>query len=425
MSLSVKIPFMRMILTLLLVLLIGASDVAASTETPTPPGPWQNLPKLDAPAGRVVRVRSEPELQAAVRGLRSNTTILIAPGTYRLTNTLQIQGGVTNVALRGAAADRTSVVLRGRGMSQKDFGGVPHGISVAHASDVLLANFSVGDVWFHPITLQGQFGCKRVRMFNLRLFDAGEQFLKSNPGKDGHGADDCTVEHCVFEFSDTSRHWYTQGMSVHGVSNWVVRNNLFRNIRGPKHDPNVGPCIDFWKGSRNTLVEGNVLVDCRMGIRFGVFNTGKVKGVHDHEGGIIRNNLIWRQPDAVLNPDGGILVWDSPGTKILHNTVILNGTYTNGAIEYRWSDDIVVANNLTDARIWKREEASGKEANNVVIKDYEIFKDAAAANLHLAPKASLLLHQVPVLPDCRLDSEGKKRGDSTDVGACERVPIRP
>ena len=74
---------------------------------------------------------------------------------------------------------------------------------------------------------------------------------------------------------------------------------------------------------------------------------------------MIRNNAVWRQPGAVRSPDAGILVWDSPGTKVLHNTVILNNTFPQGAIDYRWSRG-VVANNLTNAPVWKREEADGR-----------------------------------------------------------------
>src|SRR5579859_3812387 len=83
----------------------------------------------------------------------------------------------------------------------------------------------------------------------------------------------------------------------------------------------------------------------------------------------------------------GILVWDSPNTKILQNTVILNGTFPSGAIDYRWGNGIVLANNLTDAPIWRREETSGRETNNVVVTELTVFADAAACDLHLAPKA--------------------------------------
>ncbi len=392
---------------------------ASSSEPLAPPGPWQSPPKLEAPKGRVVRVRTEAQLQDAVRNLRSGTTILIEPGTYRLTSTLHVRGGVKNVAIRGISDDRNGVVLKGPGMRRKEFGNTPHGIMVSNATDVLIANLSVGDVWFHPITLQGEAGCKRVHIYNVRLFDAGEQFLKSNPDGRGGGADDCIVEYCVFEFTDTARHNYTQGMSVHTAKGWVVRNNLFRNIRGPKGDAGVGGCIDFWNGSKNTTAESNVIINCRMGIRFGIVDRSRTNGFHDHEGGIIRNNLFWREKDAVQSPDAAIMVWDSPGTKVLHNTVILNGTYPGGAIDYRWCKGIVLANNLTDARIWKREQADGQEINNRLVKSLRVFRNASAADLRLTPGARDVLGPAPALSDCPLTIDGHKRSDSTDAGAYE------
>jgi hypothetical protein len=416
-------PWFRWLLPLVpLALLAAGCDnkaPAASGESPAPPGPWKSPPNLGALTGQVVKVRTEAELQQAVRNLRSNTTVLIYPGTYELTNTLFIGNGVKNVVIRGVPADCHQVILKGKGMRQQDFGNVPHGIMVNDATDVVIAHLAVGDVWYHPITLQGQAGCKRVRIFNVRLFDAGEQFLKVNPNKKGSGADDCVVEYCVFEFTDTARHAYTQGMSVHGVANWTVRNNLFRNIRGPKEEPDVGGCIDIWSGSKNTTVEGNVIVNCRMGIRFGIINKKKAEGIHDHEGGVIRNNVVWRQPGAVLSPDAGIVVSDSPNTKVLHNTVILNGTYSGGAIEYRWSNGVLLANNLTDTMIWKREQASGREENNEVSTDRTIFVNAAVGDLHLAPKAETILTKVPRLADCPLDLDGQRRGPKSDVGASE------
>ena len=60
-----------------------------------PPAP------LPPPAGAVVRVATVTQLQNAVAAIASNTTILIAPGTYNLTATLYINGTFTNVGIRG------------------------------------------------------------------------------------------------------------------------------------------------------------------------------------------------------------------------------------------------------------------------------------------------------------------------------------
>ena len=69
----------------------------------------------------------------------------------------------------------------------------------------------------------------------------------------------------------------------------------------------------------------------------------------DNSGGIVRNNFIYR--NAGVDGDVGILVADSAGTQVLHNTVLLNGTYPN-AIEYRFggTSNVLIANNLTSAR---------------------------------------------------------------------------
>jgi hypothetical protein len=408
---------MRFPLAIVLALASAVSVHSADPESPLLPGPWQHPPKLERPKGRIVLVHTEPQLVDAVLNARSNTTILIDPGTYVLSRTLYLTGGVKNVAIRGNSDERGKVVIKGRGMRNKDYANVPHGFLIGNATDVLIANLSIGDVRYHPISLQAGDSCQRVRLFNLRLFDAGEQFIKSNPDRQGRGVDDCIVEYCFFEFTDTAWHAYTQGMSVHGVRDWIVRNNFFRNIRGPKDDPAVGGCIDFWKGSRNTTVEGNVIVNCRMGIRFGIIK--KEKGLHDHEGGLVRNNVIWRQPGAVREPDGGIMIWDSPGTKVVNNTVILNGTWGPGVIEYRWSNRVVVANNLIDGNVWKREEADGKVENNVQVKDRAVFADAAKGDFRLGPKAAMLLDKVPALSYCPRDILRVKRGEQTAPGAYE------
>src|SRR4029450_7181988 len=78
-----------------------------------------SAPPLPAPTGQVISVSTVSELQAAVNGLASGQTILIQPGTYRLTQELRFRFGVTNVALRGATNNRDDVVILGSGMGTK------------------------------------------------------------------------------------------------------------------------------------------------------------------------------------------------------------------------------------------------------------------------------------------------------------------
>ena len=92
----------------LLVWLVLTSGAAAAGPA-VPPAP------LPPPAGAVVRVTTVTQLQNAVAAIASNTTILIAPGTYDLTTTLYINGTFTNVGIRGEPETATMSCWSGKG----------------------------------------------------------------------------------------------------------------------------------------------------------------------------------------------------------------------------------------------------------------------------------------------------------------------
>ena len=147
--------------------MLGATNAFAAPSAPAPP--------LPAPSGAVVRVTTEPQLQAALANLTSGTTILVAPGTYVLTSTLYIgnRGPLSNVALRGETNDRDDVQLVGPGMSNPSFGAVPHGIWVGGAvNGVLIANLTIREVYYHPIMLNA--GTAAPRIYNVRAMNGGE-----------------------------------------------------------------------------------------------------------------------------------------------------------------------------------------------------------------------------------------------------------
>jgi hypothetical protein len=205
-------------------------------------GPCDPLPP---PAGAVVSVATEAELQAAVGSLASGTTILVAPGTYDLTQTLVIGGGLSDVAVRGSTGNRDDVVLRGRGMSNAAFQNVPHGFLVQRVNGLLIADLTIRDVYYHPVQVQGEQDAQRVWLRNVRLLDGGEQLLKvSAAGPPGPYADDGIVECSVLEYTDRARSWYTNGVDVLAGARWVVRDNVFRNIRAPVGEL-AGPAVGW------------------------------------------------------------------------------------------------------------------------------------------------------------------------------------
>lgn len=394
----------------------ASNAVPPSTPPTTPLPPVVNPSPVPAPVGQIVSVSTEVDFQFAVRNLNSNTTIELEPGTYRLTNPLNISGGVQNVQIRGRTGLATDVVLQGPGMTvQPPNGGFFHGIMVSDATDVLIAHLTIRDVYHHPITLQAAQGCERVQMRNLRLVNAGEQFIKSNSG--GNGVNDCLVENCVMEYETTARSWYTNGVDVHTGKNWIIRGCTFRNIRGPAGSTQgAGPAILMWNNSEDTLVENNIMINCERGIAFGLSSNR----LDDHSGGIIRNNTIYRS--AAQSGDVGIILTNAPNAKVLHNTVLLSGTYPN-AIEYRFTNtsQVVIQNNLCDARIQSRNGGTGLVQSNHESASPGDFMDIASENFHISPQSSAI-NQGQAHPDALLDRDGDPRASqgSVDLGADER-----
>ncbi len=301
---------------------LGLAVLAARVDA----APARPAPGLPAPTGIIVNVSSEPQLQAAVAQLQSNTTILIAPGSYTLTSTLYINGTFSNIAVRGSSGNADDVVLRGPGMTNAAYGNVPFGIwTGGNVQNVLIANLTIRDLYYHPIILNA--GTQSPRVYNVRLVNAGQQFIKSNPDGAGGGVNNGLVEYAVIEYDSTSRDDYTNGVDVHTGQNWIIRHSLFRNIRAPQGQL-AGPAVLMWNGSSNSIVEANTFIDCQREIAIGLIDR---ESPHDHAGGIVRNNFIYRR--SAVTGDVAIGVFDSPGTQVLHNTVLIAGGGYPNAID--------------------------------------------------------------------------------------------
>ena len=245
---------------------------------------------LPAPSGPIVRV--EHAGATAERGCRHRVqhdhpdrARHLQPGGTRCTSTARF----TNVGIRGATGNRDDVVLVGKGMNGATDGGVPFGIWVGgNVQGVTIAHLTIRDVYYHPIMLNA--GAQSPLIHNVRLVNAGQQLLKSSPDGAGGGVDNGIVEYSVFEYDTTSRDDYTNGVDVHTGDNWIIRHNLFRNIRAPQGQL-AGPAILMWNHSTNTLVDGNTFIDCQREIALGLIE----RTPNDHSGGIVRNNFIYRR----------------------------------------------------------------------------------------------------------------------------------
>jgi len=260
--------------------------------------------------------------------------------------------------------------------------------------------------------------------------NSGQQFVKSNPKDFGKGVPRGTVEYSTFKYTDGpslldrngSGKGYTNGLSVHAGIGWRISNNIFRDIHTPDNaDHLTNAAVLVWNGARETTTENNVFINVDRAISYGLSEKG-----FDHRGGVIRNNMVFMSPGLYSKArrayaDAPIIVWDSPSTKVIHNSVLTNGNYPN-SIQLRFKTTAVeIAYNLTDAPIKHRDGSYFTENKNVVTAISSWFVDPEAGNLRLKTTVPEVLDKVRRHRLAPTDIDGQKRptGRTVDIGADE------
>jgi len=411
------------------VLLLGL--VAGPIADAASPG---NAPPLPITGVRIVNVSTEPQLQTAMGNLQNGDTILLADGTYNLTSSLYVNGR-NNVTIRGNAGS-TNVVLVGRGMDNTNYGNVPFGIW-SNGTNTTVAHLTIRDTWDNEIIFNQ--GAQSPLVYCVRLLNAGSQFIKSNPTdiNAGVGVNNGVVEYCWFEYtaSPPGNHGsgvgYFNGISAHAAQNWIIRGNLFKNLHNPDSAAFLwNPAVLFWNHSVNTLTEQNTFLNVDRAVAYGLQNTTPF---FDHAGGAIRNNFVCLVPGLMsasrtAGSDGLLIAWNSPGTQIDHNSVLLNSNELF-AVEFRFSTTTngTARNNLADAPIHLRDSATATLSSNVVTAVPSMFANAAAADLHLLASATNAIDKGLTLGTVTNDFDGDRRprGTRSDVGADEFTTNAP
>jgi hypothetical protein len=370
------------------------------------------------PVGAQQIVSTVAGLESAVSAANAGTAsseILVADGTYALAQPLALRAN--GMVVRSQSGSRTAVVLQGSGLT----GGITHLFHV-FGHDVTIADLTLRNVWNHAVQVHGEApsSADRTVLRNLVIQDTGQQMVKvSYKQGAAASADGGLVEGCLFEYTaGIGPQYYIGGIDAHQAQDWVVRGNTFRGIRSP--DANVAEhAVHFWSDAGGTLVERNLIVDCDRGIGFGLGNRG-------HQGGIIRNNMIYHANLGADRGDVGIELESAVGTQVYNNTVYQEHGYPT-AISVRWAvSSAYVANNLLRTTgggqvIWKRDGATLTQEANVTTAQAGWFVDLAAGNLRLSGAVAAVIDQGVAVAGLIDDFDGRPRpqGAAPDIGAYE------
>lgn len=358
----------------------------------------------NANAQDTVTVTNVGELTSALE--QANVTgdfmILLENGIYSLNDMLWVSGN--NITFRSLAGNRDNVVIQGEGMQ----GGVSHIFNVA-GDNFTVADMTIGWVANHAIQIHGNADADYPHIRNVRFVDTGEQMLKvSYEEGNSNSSNGGIVEGCLFEYSaGVGPQYYIGGIDAHQAHNWVVRYNVFKDISSPDGDL-AEHAVHFWSGSSSTLVEKNIIVRCDRGIGFGLGDRG-------HQGGTIRNNMVYTTRDV------GIGLENASNVGVYNNTVY-TVNYMN-SIEYRFSgtQGVLIINNLTNEGITSRDSGSGTVDTNVTSARETWFVNRSSGDLHLAGEEPAVVDQGQVLPDVPDDIDGETRpqGNGYEIGADE------
>ncbi|NNG00114.1 MAG: hypothetical protein HKM93_12090 [Desulfobacteraceae bacterium] len=343
-------------------------------------GPCDCGPLSKPPAGEpAATVDSLAGLQQEINTAKGKKTIYLKSGTYAVSADNFINVRKSGITIRSLSGNQKDVVIQGSGM--RAGGDVEHGFYI-DADDTTIADLTIREIRNHGIFVNP--GADRSRIRNVRIMDIGEQLFKASGGPELAPKMDGIIECSEFGYTatldDKDDGWYTNGIDLLNSHNWIIRNNLITNI---KHQPELtdqlaGPAILVWQGSSNTLVEGNRIIDCDVGISFG--NSSR-PGVQ-HTGGIIRNNVI----KGYESSDFGIGIIRSVDAKVINNTIYSPGAWPY-SIEARFSEstNCLIMNNLADEPIiGDRDGAVSILESNIVVAKAKHFKDAGRGDLRLS-----------------------------------------
>lgn len=404
----------------------SSPPAAAPTPNPTPipapspapsvgSSPFSQAVDTEIIPANAIQISNVSQLMSAINSTNGNATFALADGTYTLNQ--QIWIGRPNIRIVGKSGNRNAVIIQGTGMT----GSVGYIFQVA-ADGFKLSNVTLQNVTNHLIQIKGEDDADGTIIKNVILRNSYEQLIKgsaamgTNGNAIGSSSDNVLIEDSVFEYTaNYAPNYYTAGIDTHFAKNWIVRNNVFKNISSPGGSISEF-AIHFWNGSDGVLIEKNLIINCDRGIGIGLAER------QSNQNAIIRNNMIYHSGSVGIFTDVGIYLEYAPNSQVYNNTIIYDSAVSDrNAIEYRFSTPgLRITNNLSNMAIQPRNGAVATLTSNITNAAMNWFKNPNLGDLHLQSNAAAAINQGSNVTGLGNDIDSDTRlNNNVDVGADE------
>lgn len=369
-------------------------------------------------------VTSLADLQTAINTApHSGRIITLAAGTYSQTTTIQVTDR-DNITIQGATSDRDDTVISGPGID----GPMDINLKINQSSYFTIRNLTIKDSYYHAV--QVNYGSHYFHADNVKTWDNGEGGFKvtgaGNVASGNPYSDFGLIENSHMGYSTTGKRGAVEGIDLIAAKKWVIRGNFFENTY---HSNYRGGYAFFAKGnSIDTLVENNVFKNNFIAISFGGGGTGATFFRHgdtryEHQGGIIRNNVVYNTNDT------GVYLNKANNFQVYNNTLMnISPSVVVGAIEPRYVESTgIIRNNLMDRPVNLRNGATATQSNNISNAVSSFFLDAANGDYRLhgymGAAARDAGYNLTGLVDADMAGLSRPQGSAYDVGAYEFAPL--
>lgn len=359
-ALHYKHLFKKALSSLCLLLLAYSSTAVADNK-----GSALTLPHISPPELKHITVNTAARLKHEI--INANTyggyvSLHLEDGLYQLDSTLAVKADY--ISLLSKSGHPENVIIQG---SDTKNAGTPVLIKV-YANHFSIDGITMRNAGFHLIQIAGEYRADYPVIRNCIFQDSYQQLIKITYGRENleTSSDFGLIENSTFQYTaGIGPNYYIGGIDAHGINNWVIRKNQFKDIASPG-EKTAEHAIHIWNNASNNLVENNYIEDCDRAIGFGMgLPATDTKSLHSNSGGVIRNNTIIHSDNHDPFADAGITLEDSPGTLIEYNRIWLGHDYPN-AIEYRYptTQDVIIRNNVSNKNVVGRNGGRATLLNN-------------------------------------------------------------